>query len=685
MSVNKQRVTAFWSRFRQRFSTLNWVTALWSVALFFIFPVVAVFKFTVLEPPISYVARTIQDVVLRQINTAAFFSVIVAALTTNAFNYLNSKIQLDFFHSQPVTRKEMFFTNYFAGWLSFAAPLTTAFLLEAIIIFAFNGFLTEPLSALAWGYGGCMGVYFAVNAIFTLAVMLCGTRITSLVTGAFLCVAPMFAVYMIQDLFMSMSETWVRAPALVSAEASAAVTPFVFIYDTVSYSYDIIGFRVPAKMLDNLWIRGIWLLISAALVITALWLYTRRKSEDAEKAFVFPRIIPFLRYPAVILFAWLGGFLFNEMATSRFWYVFGIVVSGVFAFFLSEIIIKKSFAGAFRAWKKILICAAAYVGCMLVIYAGALLFDVRTAKDENITAIDVKRLVYREYTLNGDYYEYPDTVQPFHVTDDNSVKALNKLIRLCAKNSIGDKIHVGGVDESEPSYTGAFLSVNVVVHTKSDSFERRYYLQCNANGDIENALRSFVYGGESVKAKQLELFSALDHSQEYFALDKAYQRDVVNRIFQGKDAEALYQALKADIQAARLSDYEKSPVGTVTFEYACCDHDYPCGNYDPDSHLRIKDIPIYPSYENVLNLFGRSFTPADTGKEIMGYFSQKSFDGSNTEQGYNLGFEIGRYFGERDRENGKEYDESKLYVRGIGGFHVGYTKGLKEGYKDGYN
>ncbi len=684
MSVNKQRVTAFWSRFRQRFSTLNWVTALWSVALFFLFPVVAVFKFT----DITF-SHDAEYIILKTMEGQLYFvsalSIFVAAITTNAFNYLNSRTQLDFYHSQPVTRRELFFTNYFAGWLSFAAPLTTAFLLEAIIIFAFNGFLTEPLSALAWGYGGCMGVYFAVNAIFTLAVMLCGARITSLVTGAFLCVAPMFTVCMIQDLFMSMSETRVRAPALVSAEASAAVTPFVFIYDTVPYSYDIIGFRVPTEFIGNLWLRGVWLLISAALVITALWLYTRRKSEDAEKAFVFPRIIPFLRYPAVLLFAWLGGIIFGAIAPKGLWSVFGTVVSGIFALFLSEIIIKKRFAGVFRAWKKILVCAAAYVGCMLVIYAGALLFDVRTAKDESITAIDIKRLVYREYTLNGDYYEYPDTVQPFHVTDDNSVKALNKLIRICAKNSIGDKIHVGGADESEPSYTGAYLSVNVVVHTKSDSFERRYFLQCNANGDIENALRSFVYGGESVKAKQLERFSALDHSQEYFALNKAYQRDVVNRIFQGKDAEALYQALKTDIEDSLLSDYKKSPVGTVTFEYACCDHKYPCGNYDPDSHIHIANIPIYPSYENVLNLFGRSFTPFDTRKETIGFFGNESFDGSNTEEGYNLGFEIGRYFGERDRKNGKEYDESKLYVRGIGDFHVGYMKGLKEGYKDGYN
>lgn len=684
MSFDKQNFAAFWRRFAQRFSTLNWITALWSVALFFIFPVVAVFRLT--DPGWVHDAEyIILKTMEGQLYVVSALSIFMAALTTNAFNYLNSKTQLDFYHSQPVSRKEMFFTNYFAGWVSFAAPLTTAVFLQGAVIFAFKGFLTEHFLKLAWGYAGCLGVYFAVNAIFTLAVMLCGTRYMSLVTGTFLCVAPIFIVYMIQDYFLSMSETSVRAPVIFSSKAAAAVNPFVFIYDTVPYSYDIIGFRIPAEILDNLWLRGVWLVISAAVLVTALWLYTRRKSEDAEKAFVFPKVIPFLRYPAVILFAWLGGFLFNEMATSRFWAVFGIVVSGVFAFFLSETLVKKSFRNAFRAWKKILICAAAYAGCILVIYAGALLFDIRTAKDENITAIDVKRLAYGEYSLNGDYYEYPDTVEPFRITDGDSVKALNKLIRICAKNSVGDKFHVGGVDDSEPSYTGAFLSINVVIHTKSDSFERRYYLQCNADGDIENAVRSFAYGGESVKAKQLKLFSSLDHSQKYFALNSAYQRNVVNRIFQGKDAEALYQALKTDIQAARLSDYEKSPVGTVTFEYACCDHDYPCGNYDPDSHVRTIDIPIYPSYENVLNLFGRSFTPADTEKEIMGYFSQKSFDSSNTEQGYKLGFEIGRYFGERDCKNGNEYDESKLYVRGIGDFHVGYLKGLKEGYKDGYN
>ncbi len=618
MSVNKQRFAAFWRRFGQRFSTLNWITALWSVALFFVFPVVAVFKFT--DIPLYDVEYFILKTIEGQLYFVSALSIFVAAITTNSFNYLNSKTQLDFFHSQPVTRKELFFTNYFAGWLSFAAPLTTAFLLEAIVIFAFNGFLTEPLSALAWGYAGCMGVYFAVNAIFTLAVMLCGTRFTSLVTGTFLCVAPIFTVYMIKTCFFMMSDTYTVTHSSFADKIAACVNPFVFIYDTVPYSFDIIGFRVPAELLDNLWIRGVWLLISAALVITALWLYTRRKSEDAEKAFVFPRAIPFLRYPAVILFAWLGGIIFGAIATKGFWSVFGTVISGVLAFFLSEIIIKKSFAGAFRAWKKILICAAAYAGCILVIYAGALLFDTRTAKDENIVAVDVQTIIYGKSGREGFRYtfsEYGHTI--FHATTEDAIKNLNKIFKAGAKNSI-----LNGTNKSTDESKDAYINITAKIYTKSGSFERQYVLRCDAAGDMPKAMDGFLYSAEVVQEQQKTAFSALDHNQHGFVLKGAEKIISKGYAYILTDAEKLYEALKADIENADISDYDEEPLGTVYFYYACCSHTPVCYNFDPQkNHSYGQYIDVYPSYENTLKILGEDFRTEGAEKDTIGHFGQQ--------------------------------------------------------------
>ncbi len=689
MSFDKQNISALWRRFTQRFSTLNWITALWSVALFFTFPVVAIFKFTELEPPMSYIVRTIQGVAEVQVCVAAVFSVLVAALTTTAFNYLNSRTKLDFFHSQPVTRKELFFTNYFAGWLSFAAPLTAAFLLETVIICVFNGFLVQPLLTVLRGYIGCILVYFAVNALFTLAVMLCGKRITSLLTGVYLCITPYAIVYMIGDYFFMMSETYTSAHTTLFEVINSCFHPLVSAYNTFSYSDGLTDLLVPSEMQGALWMQVMWAILSAAIVIISLWLYTRRKSEDAEKTFIFPKIIPFIRYPAIIFIAWLGGLIFNDFADEYYWKLFGIVISGVIAFFVFSFIEKRGFRHAFRSWWKLLISAGTYIGCVLLIFACALLFDTKTAENKDIVAIDVNHIYYQEYYFRGDEYEYPATTWQdegaFTVSDPENIKAVNKLIKNCVKATSENGVYVDDKLNDEEFSAGARLQLRVKIYTKKGSFERTYGIYCNADGQTEELINKFAYSLEATLTKVKRAFLGIDLTAENFKFNScSYYYNSKEYTLSAEETKLLYEAIKKDLEEAVPSDYEKRPINCVKIHYFFTDsNNEPCNvSYTAN---------IYKSYENALAILGEGFksnTSISWTRYIGNFGLNVNHDGkaslASEAEAYKIGREIGKYYGERDAKNQTGYTEPETDKAGHNNYTDAFNEGLQKGYDEAY-
>ena len=131
---------AFWQRFIRRANQFNWITAVWSVVLFFTFPVAGAMVFSIDQGIENYwTIDKVSSVITVQMVVACAFTMIVAVLTPNAFNYINSRKELDFYHSQPVTRKELFWRNYFVGWLCFLAPFTIGVLCEIGVIMLLPG------------------------------------------------------------------------------------------------------------------------------------------------------------------------------------------------------------------------------------------------------------------------------------------------------------------------------------------------------------------------------------------------------------------------------------------------------------------------------------------------------------------------------------------------------------------
>ena len=690
MSFDKQSLKAFRQRFAQRFFTLNWITALWSVALFFVFPLPAILNFTDLQPPVSHIATTIRSVAEDQVRVASVFSIIMAALTTSAFNYLNSKTQLDFFHSQPVSRKELFFKNYFAGWLSFAAPLTIAVFLEAAIICLFNGFLVQPLLTVLRGYIGCILVYFAVNALFTLAVMLCGKRITALLTGIFLCITPYAIVYIIGEYFFMMSETYTSIYVTSFEMINSCFHPFVSVYEVFSNSHGITELFSPPNMQGSVWMQVMWAILSAAIVIISLWLYTRRKSEDAGKAFIYPKVIPFIRYPVIIFFAWYGGIIFEEYADGYFWKIFGICISGIVSFFVFSFIEKRGFRNALRSWWRLLISAGVYIGCVLLIFACALLFDTKTAENKDIVAIDVNHIYYQEYYYLGDEYEYPahawQEEGAFTVSDPENIKAVNKLIKNCVKATSENDVYVDDKLNDEEFSAGARLQMLVKIYTKNGSFERTYGIYCNADGETEELINKFAYSLEATLTKETRLFASIDPAAEDFKFNScSYQYNSNEYTLSAEKTKLLYEAIKKDLEEAVPSDYEERPMNCVQIYYSFTD-----SNNEQHNASVTETINIYESYKNALAVLGEGFksNPWIGWWRYIGKFDGNANDGkaslASETEAYKIGREIGKYYGERDAKNQSGYTEPETDKAGHNNYTDAFNEGLQKGYDEAY-
>lgn len=680
----------FWTRLLRRFTQFNWLTALWSVVLFFAFPVAGALLFS--DGGSSYwtVAR-VSNTVVGQICFVCGATVLMAILTPNAFNYLNSRKELDFYHSQPVSRKELFWRNYLTGWMSFAIPLTAGFICETGIIMLLPGIAWENIAVLFKGYWTCMGTYFSVNALCLLAVMLCGNRFISLLTGVYLCGAPAMLFGMFWYYVHTFSATFRYED--IMEQILAGISPLAYIMDYAVSYYDGTGSQY-------LWGVICWPLISVGVLFLARALYLRRKSESAGKPLAFPKAIVFIKYPLTIFAAWIGGLLFDAMTNSAVWMLFAFVTFGVLTHCIISGLEKFEFRNAFRGWLKLLLCGGIFVTCLFITFIGCVMFDKRTTGDKNIVSIDLYTLRYSETYSEGDAYSI--SVDVNGIKGEEAIKALNEIARAGAKTVVTggtrDNIYFTVNDDyyisvSEGDENSAYVNLYLRINTVAGSYIREYSFYTEANGDIEQAVKRFAYSAGAKKAWAEHLIDGFD---EYLEYEKFTYRPT--SLIPGKNKmKAVYEALKTDIANATADQYEADPIGEITL--ACSAR---FDSWSTQSSERTVVVPVYPFYTKTLEELGGVTEKLTSEYSCVGtysknyYYSSADYD-KGYDTGYNDGYEKGKAHGEAGEEY-YEYDavysseyEYGYYDGYIVGYDEGYNmygdsygKGYKTGYKEGY-
>lgn len=292
-------------------------------------------------------ANDIMSLIQVYINPVILFLFAVAAVMS-VFSYLYNTRAANTFHALPVTRLELFITNYVSGFLFLAVP-------EAV------GFLAGTLVSAVCGYT-------SINYLFTGLLYACGTSFFFYTFTVFIAMftGQLFAIPVFS---MILNFLFVGSKLIVSALVDClsygiswgftgsrmdVLSPLYYFVRKVGVEYDYGGEYVSVKGFTGAGIVAGYALVALLLLIGACYIYRKRHIETAGSLISIFWICPVFRWGA----AFCGGSLFGVglcailgITTNRNLFLALVLFSALFGtafFFGAQMFLEKGF----RVFKK---------------------------------------------------------------------------------------------------------------------------------------------------------------------------------------------------------------------------------------------------------------------------------------------------------------------------------------------
>ena len=309
-------------------------------------------------------------------NPAVIFEycMIALGLAMSGFSYLYRSREVDFYHSLPVKRDDLFVQNYVIGALFFLIPYAVNLGLAVLIM------LTRVGGALAMDAVlkafVIHSVYFLfIYGVFILAVMLTGSLLTGILGGLILAAYGSLLTALIAAYMQAFQLTRIWDNRFF--EKLWAITSPAGLYLYTAYTEH----------------TALYLLIGAAGAVLAavisLLLYRRRMLEAAGRAMAFRKTEPVIKYLIAAPAAAAGGIMIYYIMSMDGWAIFSIVFCGLIAGFVIEIIYQGDFRRLFHGK----ISTALAVATALLIFAVFRLdlvgYDSYRPKAENVAGVSI--------------------------------------------------------------------------------------------------------------------------------------------------------------------------------------------------------------------------------------------------------------------------------------------------------
>lgn len=456
------------------------------------------------------------------------------------FSYLFTFRAANTFHAFPVSRRELFITNYVSGLLFVIVPL---------FIGAVTGFFAGKMcgyNQLDYIFDGMLAAFGMVFFFYNFAVFV------AMVTGQLVAV-PIFAI-IINFLFVGGKLIIYSLISCISYGITVdfpeskwdVLSPLYYMLEEVRIPMDYSGTYMTCKGMEGgLVILG-YVVAAVFILAGAYVLYEKRDIETAGSLISVSWIAPIFRWGAAICFGSVFGIfmfsLINPVSAKQQFIVVLIstVIAGVAVFFFAQMFLEKGFR-VFRKKRWIEAMGFAVVTCaaLLALENDCFGIEKRVPKPENIKSA----FVYEMYPSGGDSKEDIQTILGFH----------EQLVQ----NKDEIEAYLSQQNGTYSEYTG----LTIRYYLKNGNVLERHY-----NIPLENTDAGFSYD-------QLAdyTFSAENYLKYHFGMDyeeysftwasiERYdvEEDVYNSIdFTAEEAEFLFEAVKKDIEAGNLKETMK--------------------------------------------------------------------------------------------------------------------------------
>ena len=402
--------------FRQLTAKQLWLFALWSVFLLFLYPLSGMMEYSSItaRADLMNLQFSVDRSFLSRTYVVLFMMPVLAIVFSSCFGYLNSRQKLDFYHSQPVTRVRLFFTNYLSGLFHFLIPYLVMHTLAFVLMNSITGFYKTDLRLLVWPLLYTLAAFLIFYSLVILFRVVCGNTVIAVLSYAFITNLPAIGYFLYQIYIGRWSKLYMGSATLENCLWLSPYTLLTLPEETTQYNVVPDSFGYSYSFAVD-WISLlVWALIAVLAVAGGVLLYKSRPSEKAGSAVAVRGALPVIKYPLVVTASLLGGIFFTAATNgSLVWEIIGYVLFGLLALMLVNVLEKFDFKNVLHGLWKVIPCLAA-VG--LFVGAGAL---GAWQNDEIPAAGSVERIYFKQLVLQTDEtYQITNANSDVFVMDD---------------------------------------------------------------------------------------------------------------------------------------------------------------------------------------------------------------------------------------------------------------------------
>ncbi|MFI3226932.1 MAG: hypothetical protein R3Y09_05895 [Clostridia bacterium] len=395
---------------QQKLSQNIWLLAASILTLFFTSPLVIFMEicnknwleqYTSLEYYSKDLCSTLMNNYATSIITVGAAFIIPLVL----FKYINSKSEVDFYHSLPIKREKFFITNYILGLLIFIIPFLANTVLSMLIIRANVPFYSEFTSNFLYFTLTIILGFIAIYSVNVFSTIITGNVFMSVATGlGFMFLLPTVVGISIENLNILLNNYYINYE--LTEFMWENTNPLFYVLDPYSLN--------SAKNLTGC------ILTALIYTIIAYYFYKLRPSENASNPVSLNFLKPIIKFIGVFGATILGGYIFYSFnSQSVLWFFFGALLVSFIVHCAFEIIYESDFKALFSNLRHFIVYAAIVVLVFTTIKFDFIGFDNKLPELSQIGHIEIS---------NDSYISDDNTIL---ICESKNIETVYKLAQFC--------------------------------------------------------------------------------------------------------------------------------------------------------------------------------------------------------------------------------------------------------------
>ncbi|MFG6149224.1 DUF6449 domain-containing protein [Halobacillus sp. B23F22_1] len=382
--------------FKQDFRNVGWISIVYFIGLLFTLPLQLVMALSdeVIEAGnygmFPHETGLFSTTFLFEIQMILLFGLPVF-MAVFLFRYLHVTSSSDFVHSLPIRRETLFNYRIMSGFIFLLVPI----LLISFIMALFIGFADVSEFYHTSDLGNWLLLMIIVSMFVFMAGVFVGTLTgLSAVHGVLTFILLLFPMGIVALVFYHIS-FYVNgfSGSTVLEQSIPHLSPIVDVADVSSTGAggSLIPVSYPAL--------GIYLLITVLFYFISRFVYKKRQLESASHPIAVSWLRPVFKFGVTFCFALFAGMYFGETQNTYGWIIFGYFCGGIVGFFLSVMLLRKTWrVFSVPQWKGLAVYGAA--AAVLISFIPLVLINY----ENYVPASEEIKGVY----LGSSYYQYDD-------------------------------------------------------------------------------------------------------------------------------------------------------------------------------------------------------------------------------------------------------------------------------------